>query len=81
MYALYVTFFPQLVVDDRSALMVDLVYKDSSAYPGIALAAATVLFDFEIYCDVVGCIDCHFLGGIDLSSSDMEVTELKLGCN
>ncbi len=47
-------FFLKIVLADRIALFVDVVYGDIEAYPGMYLIVATVLFAFQIYCDFYG---------------------------
>lgn len=47
-------FFLKLVIADRAAIFVDTVYADTGKFPGLYLAAATVLFAFQIYCDFSG---------------------------
>lgn len=49
--------FKKLVIADRLALMVDMVYGNPSAYTGIALILATYAFAFQIYCDFSGYAD------------------------
>lgn len=46
--------FLKMVISDRLAIMVDTVYGDSAAYPGFYIAAATVFFAVQIYCDFYG---------------------------
>lgn len=47
-------FFLKMVIADRIAVFVDTVYGAHEAYPGAYIAAATVLFAFQIYCDFAG---------------------------
>lgn len=47
-------YFMKLVIADRAAIVVDTVYGDISAYGGIYLLIATVLFAVQIYCDFAG---------------------------
>lgn len=49
--------FKKLVVADRLALFVAPVFKDPSAFPGITLTAATVMFSFQVYADFSGYTD------------------------
>ncbi len=44
-------FFEKLVIADRAAYVVDTVYNNYTAYSGLSLVLATVLFAFQIYCD------------------------------
>ncbi|MBW3018943.1 MBOAT family protein [Candidatus Woesearchaeota archaeon] len=50
-------FFKKLVIADRLALIVDIVYNNAGNYSGISLAMATVFFAFQIYCDFSGYSD------------------------
>lgn len=47
-------FFLKIVIADRIALVVDIVYGDVETYSGIYIALATILFAFQIYCDFYG---------------------------
>ncbi len=47
-------FFVKLVIADRAAIFVDVVYGNSVAYPGLYVILATVLFAIQIYCDFYG---------------------------
>lgn len=49
--------FKKVAVADQLAITVDLVYTNPGAYSSAALAAATVLFAFQIYCDFSGYSD------------------------
>lgn len=44
-------FFLKLVIADRAAIVVNTVYNDMSNFTGVQLAAATVCFAVQIYCD------------------------------
>lgn len=46
--------FQKMVIADRLALLVDTVYNHPSEQSGSAVALATVLFCFQIYCDFGG---------------------------
>lgn len=46
--------FQKIVLADRIAILVDQVYNDISAYDGIPLIIATLLFAIQIYCDFAG---------------------------
>ena len=47
-------YFLKVVIADRIAVFVDTVYADVAVYRGWLIAAATVLFAFQIYCDFYG---------------------------
>lgn len=48
-------YFLKLVLADRIAIFVDAVYADYGiTYPGFYMAAATVFFSIQIYCDFYG---------------------------
>jgi len=49
--------FKKAVIADRLAVMVGVVYQDVHAFGGLTLAASTVLFAFQIYCDFSGYTD------------------------
>lgn len=49
--------FKKVVVADRLALFVGAVYGDAFAWPGLALALATIFFAFQIYADFSGYSD------------------------
>ena len=44
----------KVVLADRIAIMVDMIYGDPTTYGGWYLIVATVLFAFKIYCDFAG---------------------------
>ena len=44
----------KVVLADRIAIMVDMIYGDPTTYGGWYLIVATVLFAFQIYCDFAG---------------------------
>jgi len=46
--------FLKMVIADRVAIFVDTVYGDYSAFPGVYLILATMLFAVQIYCDFSG---------------------------
>ena len=46
--------FCKIVIADRIAIIVNTVYGDSVAYPGVYIAYAAFLFSFQIYCDFYG---------------------------
>jgi D-alanyl-lipoteichoic acid acyltransferase DltB (MBOAT superfamily) len=62
--------FKKVVIADRIAIYVDVVYTSPSAYPGLPLVLATYLFAFQIYCDFSGYSDIAIgaarVMGIDL---------------
>lgn len=47
-------FFLKIVIADRIALFVDIVYADYKVYAGWYLIVATLLFAIQIYCDFYG---------------------------
>lgn len=47
-------FFQKMAIADRLAPIVDRIYSDPAHYRGLPLAAATVLFAFQILCDFAG---------------------------
>jgi alginate O-acetyltransferase complex protein AlgI len=49
--------FKKLVIADRLALMVDMVYGNPTQYTGLPLIIATYAFAFQIYCDFSGYSD------------------------
>jgi len=49
--------FKKVVVADRLAMFVDLVYSDPTAYGGFATLIASVFFVIQIYCDFSGYTD------------------------
>ena len=49
--------FKKVVIADTASKLVDPVYGDVAAYQGPALAMATFLFAFQIYCDFSGYSD------------------------
>lgn len=46
--------FLKLVIADRAAIIVNIVYAEPNTYRGIYIVIATVLFAFQIYCDFYG---------------------------
>ena len=50
-------FFKKVVVADRLAAMVDVVYDNPTSFTGAPLIAATLAFTVEIYCDFSGYSD------------------------
>lgn len=47
-------YFLKLVIADRAAIFVNAVYGNYAAYDGLYIAAATLLFAVQIYCDFAG---------------------------
>ena len=47
-------FFLKIVLADRIAIYVDIVYGDYLTYGGCYLIIATILFAFQVYCDFYG---------------------------
>ena len=58
-------FFLKMVIADRAAIFVNAVYGAPDRYPGMFIAAATVLFAFQIYCDFAG-YSVIALGGAEM---------------
>jgi alginate O-acetyltransferase complex protein AlgI len=50
-------FFKKLVIADRLALLVNVVYAKPTSYTGLVLLLATYAFAFQIYCDFSGYAD------------------------
>lgn len=50
-------FFKKLVIADRLALLVNMVYGEPTSYTGVILILATYAFAFQIYCDFSGYAD------------------------
>ena len=50
-------FFKKLVIADRVAIMVDMIYNSPGDYTGFPLLLASYLFAFQIYCDFSGYSD------------------------
>lgn len=46
--------FMKVVIADRLARYVNVVYNDPSSFEGLTLVVATVFFAFQIYCDFAG---------------------------
>jgi alginate O-acetyltransferase complex protein AlgI len=46
--------FMKVVIADRLARYVNLVYNDPSSFEGLTLVLATIFFAFQIYCDFAG---------------------------
>lgn len=49
--------FKKVVVADRLAPFVNVVYQDPTQFPGVSLLIATFFFAFQIYCDFSGYSD------------------------
>jgi len=49
--------FKKLVIADRLAAFVNVVYADPSAHQGVSLVLAAVFYSFQIYCDFSGYTD------------------------
>ena len=47
-------FFLKIVISDRTAVFVDIVYQNYNVYTGWYLVIATILFAVQIYCDFYG---------------------------
>jgi len=50
-------FFKKLVIADRLAIFVNLIYNNPTEHSGLLLILATVFFAFQIYCDFSGYSD------------------------
>ncbi len=50
-------FFKKVVIADRLAIYVDMVYGDPGAYEGWPIILAAVFFTFQVYCDFSGYSD------------------------
>lgn len=63
-------FFKKIAIADQLSTTVDMVYGDPSAFSGLALITATVMFAVQIYCDFSGYSDIAIgasrVMGIDL---------------
>lgn len=49
--------FKKMVIADRLAAFVNVVYADPQAYSGVSLTMACVFYSFQIYCDFSGYTD------------------------
>ncbi|WP_187261807.1 MBOAT family O-acyltransferase [Pontibacter beigongshangensis] len=62
--------FKKVVVADRLAYFVDIVYNNPDSYHGLSVIIATVFFAFQIYCDFSGYSDMAIgvakIMGVDL---------------
>ena len=65
--------FKKMIIADRAAAIVDIVFKSPEQYGGIVTAAAAVFYCVQIYCD--------FSGGIDISRGIAEGMGIKLDKN
>ncbi len=65
--------FKKVVIADRLALYVDLVYLNPANFDGLTLSVATIFFAFQIYCDFSGYCDiaigCAQILGYDLTDN------------
>ncbi len=50
-------FFKKVVIADRLAVLVNIVYANPSQYSGLTNAVAALFFSFQIYCDFSGYSD------------------------
>lgn len=62
--------FKKVVIADRLASLVNIVYGDVHSYPGMLLLEATIFFTFQIYCD--------FSGYTDIARGSAKVMGFKL---
>jgi D-alanyl-lipoteichoic acid acyltransferase DltB (MBOAT superfamily) len=62
--------FKKVVVADRLAYFVNIVYNDPDSYHGLSVVIATIFFAFQIYCDFSGYSDMAIgaakIMGVDL---------------
>jgi alginate O-acetyltransferase complex protein AlgI len=62
--------FKKVVVADRLAFFVNLVYNNPESYHGLSILCATIFFAFQIYCDFSGYSDIAIgvakMMGVDL---------------
>lgn len=65
--------FKKIVIADRLAVIVDHVYSNPHSYSGFALAAGTICFAFQIYCD--------FSGYSDIAIGSARILGIKLMTN
>lgn len=49
--------FKKLVISARLGVVVDTIYSDTEAYPGLYIWLAAALFMFQLYTDFSGCMD------------------------
>lgn len=49
--------FKMLVISSRLGIVVDTIYGDTAAYPGLYVWLAAALFMFQLYTDFSGCMD------------------------
>ena len=49
--------FKKIVLSERLAVIVNTVYGDPAAYPGLYVWTAMVLFVLQLYTDFSGCLD------------------------
>jgi len=63
-------YFKKLVIADRAAVVVDLVYADSGAFNGTMVAFAVFLYCIQLYCD--------FSGGIDITRGIAKMFGIEL---
>ena len=66
-------FFKKVVIADRLATVVNMVYNNVTDYTGIPLIVATIFFAFQIFCDFSGYSDIAMgsakIMGIDLTQN------------
>ncbi len=78
-------YFTKLVIADRVAIFVDVVYQDTYMYQGIFIVLATCLFAIQIYCDFYGysiiakgvalCFGIHLMDNFNAPYLSQSVTE------
>jgi D-alanyl-lipoteichoic acid acyltransferase DltB (MBOAT superfamily) len=77
-------FFKKMVVADRLAYFVNMVYNAPEHYRGAALVISTVFFAFQIYCDFSGYSDiaigaAHVMGFTLMENFDRPYTSASVG--
>ncbi len=50
-------YFKKVVIADRAAILVNMVYKDYHAYSGLQIAFVSIVYAVQIYADFSGCVD------------------------
>ena len=63
-------FFKELVISERMALIVNTIYGNYEAYPGVYIWLGTVAFAFQLY--------TNFSGGMDIVLGLAQTFGLKL---
>jgi len=63
-------FFKKLVIADRLAVAVDMMFRNINKYEGLSIFIGVLFFSFQMYCD--------FSGGIDIARGIAEVLGINL---